>query len=426
MTTPSTIEGVDRAAERVARSSYGKLIAILTRRDKDIAAAEDALSEALVAALQRWPVDGVPNNPEAWLITAARNRLKNRARAHGIQRAAEPEIQRRLDELAPHGDQFDERLSLMFLCAHPAIDIAVRTPLILQVVLGIDAGRIARAFLVEPTAMSQRLVRAKARIRDAGLRYALPEAGDMPERLGAVLDAIYAAFGQGWDRLDGLDTPDALTGEAIWLARLIVQLMPDQPEPKGLLALMLYCAARQTARRDGKGRFVPLDQQDPRLWDRNLIIEAEGLLMTAARAGTFGRFQCEAAIQSVHIQRPITGALNLAALRTIYDLLIDRADSIAARIGRAVVIAEAGDPTAALAELDTLPLARVRAHQPWWVARSHVSALAGLRDDAVASIQEAIALTEDEAVRAHLIERHERLAGAAGSLDANHRTDPAI
>jgi len=232
----------------------------------------------------------VPANPDAWLVTAARNRQKNAARAQAVSRAAEPEPIRRFDRAAEGTTFTDSRLNLMFVCAHPAIDPAARAPMILQTVLGIDAATIARAFLVEPAAMSQRLVRTKARIRDAGLRFALPSPTEMPERLGAVLDAIHAIFGQGWDSLDMPGSPDGLTGEAIWLTRLIAGLMPDEPEPKGLLALMLYCSARRLARRDGSGGFVPLDRQGARLWDRNLVIQAEGLLTVASRAGRFGRY----------------------------------------------------------------------------------------------------------------------------------------
>lgn len=295
-----------RAAERVARESYGKLVAILAAPDRDIAAAEDALSDALAAALRVWPVQGVPANPEGWLVTAGRHARSNSLRGSAVRRRAEPEVLRRIEEA---GDRpmpsavSDERLQLMFVCAHPAIDPALRAPLILQTVLGIDAARIASALLVAPATMSQRLVRAKARIRDAGLPFAVPGPEEWAPRLQAVLDAIYAAFGAGWDGLDTTDDPAALTGEALWLARLVVAQMPGEPEPKGLLALMLYCAARHAARRDGQGRFVPLDRQDARLWDRDMVIEAEGLLTQAARAGRFGRFQCEAAIQSVHVQR---------------------------------------------------------------------------------------------------------------------------
>ncbi len=395
-----------RAAERAARASYGKLVAMLAARNRDIAAAEDALSEALVSALRAWPVSGVPANPDAWLLTAARNRQKNEVRARQLRQEAEPELVRNLDLEEPENATRDRRLDLMFVCAHPAINTSARTALILQSVLGLDAVRIARAFLVEHAAMSQRLVRAKARIRDAGLRFALPEAADLPDRLEAVLEAVYAAFGEGWDTLDRPEAPGSLSGEAIWLARLLVVLMPEEPEPKGLLALMLYCSARRNARRDEAGRFVPLDRQDARLWDRDRIIEAERLLTAAARCGRFGRFQCEAAIQSIHIQRPITGQLNYKALRTLYDLLVAQADSIGARIGRAVVIAEADDPLAALAELDSLPVSRVEGHQPFWVARSRIARLSGQQSVADEALQRAIALTTNESVKKFLLEQY--------------------
>jgi RNA polymerase sigma-70 factor (ECF subfamily) len=394
-----------RAAERVARESYGKLVAILAAQDRDIAAAEDALADALAAALKAWSRQGVPANPEGWLVTAARNLRRNAARGSAVRARAEPEILRRIEEAQDRpipSPLTDERLRLMFVCAHPAIDPAARTPLILQTVLGIDAARIARAFLVPPATLSQRLVRAKARIRDAGLAFALPEPEDLAPRLEAVLDAIYAAFGAGWDGLETTDDPDALTGESTWLARLLLALMPEEPEPKGLLALMLFCAARRGARRDAQGRFVPLDRQDARLWDRAMVIEAETLLTQAAQAGRFGRFQCEAAIQSVHVQRPITGQLNLPALRTLYDLLVHQTGSLGAQIGRAVVLAEMGDTADALAFLDALPPDRVAHHQPWWVARARVATLAGNPALGRESLRRAIELTEDAAVRAFL------------------------
>ncbi len=402
-----------RAAEQAARNSYGRLLSVLSARDRDIPAVEDALAEALLAALRVWPETGIPSNPEGWLVTAARNRRKNDARAQSVRRGAEPDLIRQFDLHPDDTPVGDERLGLMFVCAHPAIDPGARAPLILQAVLGIDAATIARAFLVEPSAMSQRLVRAKARIRDAGLRFAVPGRDEMPERLGAVLDAIYAAFGRGWDSLDTPEAPDALSGEAIWLAQLVVDQMPDEPEPKGLLALMLYSCARRRARRDTEGRFVPLDRQDSRLWDRTRIIKAESLLTAAARAGRFGRYQCEAAIQSVHIQRPVTGRLNLDALRTLYDLLVSQSDSIGARIGRAVVLADQGQVDQALAELDALDGARVQGHQPWWVARSHVAALAGQPFEATHALSVAISLTEDDAVRSFLLEQRNAL-GLAG------------
>jgi RNA polymerase sigma-70 factor, ECF subfamily len=402
-------KGARRPTNKPARSSYGRLLSVLAARDRDIAAAEDALAEALLAALRTWPETGVPRNPEGWLVIAARNRRKNAARAHAVRRAAEPDLIRQFYTPCDDRPIGDDRLELMFVCAHPAIDPAARAPLVLQTVLGIDATTIARAFLVEPTAMSQRLVRAKARIRDAGLCFAVPEPGEMPERLGAVLDAIYAAFGQGWDSLDTPEAPEALTREAIWLARLVAEQMPEEPEPKGLLALMLYCSARRRARRDPNAHFVPLDRQDARLWDRTRIIEAEGLLTAAARARRFGRYQCEAAIQSVHVQRPITGHLNLDALRALYDLLVSQSDSIGARISRAVVLAELGEVDHALHELDVLPAERVRRHPPWWVARSRVASIAGQMEVATEALLVAISLTEDAAVKAFLLDQRQLL-----------------
>jgi RNA polymerase sigma-70 factor, ECF subfamily len=405
-----------RTAEQAARASYGKLVALLAARNRDIAAAEDALSDALVAALETWPKRGVPANPEGWLMTTARNRQLNRLRAGFVRQRAEPDLILRLDQTSETGEGRaslpDDRLRLMFVCTHPAIDPSVRAPLILQTVLGFDAARIAQAFLAEPAAMSQRLVRAKARIRDAGLRFAVPGPEDLADRLADVLDAVYAAFGQGWDALDPPEAEGGLTGEAIWLARLLADLLPEEPEPRGLLALMLYCTARRDARRDATGGFVPLERQDPRLWDRNMVIEAEGLLTVAARAARFGRYQCEAAIQSVHVQRAVTGQLNNAALRTLYDLLVRHTDALGARLGRAVVIADAGDIPAAVAEIDALDTTRLRNHQPYWVARSHVETRAGMTAQAIASLQAAIALTTDPALRAHLAERLARLHSA--------------
>jgi RNA polymerase sigma-70 factor (ECF subfamily) len=214
-----------------------------------------------------------------------------------------------------------------------------------------------------------------------------------------VLQAIYAAFSAGWDAMDG-DAGGELSEDAIWLGRTLVQLMPQQTEAMSLLALMLHCHARRAARRRGNA-FVPLAAQDTALWDDGLIAEADGLLVMASRGEGFGRFQCEAAIQSVHVQRPITGAVNLGALRTLYDLLVEQTGSIGARIGQAVVMAEAGEPDAALAALAALP-AQVARHQPFWVARAHVARLAGDRAAAEGDLARALALTGDPAVRAHL------------------------
>ena len=399
------------AADRLARVSYGRLLAILGARTRDIAAAEDALAEAFASALRVWPERGVPGNPEGWLVTTARNTLLNDHRHRQVREAAAAEIMRGMDEVADDARPFpDERLKLLFVCAHPAIDPGVRTPLMLQTVLGLDAARIGDAFLVPAATMGQRLVRAKAKIRDAGLRFEVPEPETLSERVADVLDAIYSAFGAGWDDVAGVQSGvTGLVEEAIWLGRLIVALLPDEPDAKGLLALMLHCEARRPARRDDDGRFVPLARQNARLWSRDMIVEAETLLTAASRAGRFGRYQCEAAIQSVHAQRPITGRTNHAALATLYDLLAAHAPTVGVMVGRAAALLDAGDAVAALDALDALPQARVRAYQPWWVVRMHALTALGRDDQATASRTTAIGLTTDPTVRNHL----EKSAGSA-------------
>ncbi|MDX2258191.1 MAG: DUF6596 domain-containing protein [Hyphomicrobiaceae bacterium] len=397
-----------RAAETAARQSYGRLIALLTARTRDIAASEDALSEALASALATWPVRGVPANPDAWLLTAARNRLSDQHRRAAVAAAAEPEVARRMADLtAPDSDFPDERLKLMFLCAHPAIDRSIRTPLMLQTVLGLDAERIAAAFLVAPATMGQRLVRAKSKIKVAGLRIAVPDLDDLPARLSDVLDAIYAAYGTGWEAIGAHDSAGAgFASEAIYLGRLVCELLPASAEAKGLLSLMLHCEARRPARRDQAGRFVPLSRQDPRAWSRDLIIEAEGLLSIAARHGTFGRYQCEAAIQSLHVARAMSGPdaapRFTEPLIGLYRLLVTHHPATGAHVGLAAALLEAGDADAAAAALDALTCAERDGYQPYWVTLAHVLAAQSRTGAARAAMQRALELTRDPAVRAHL------------------------
>jgi len=260
----STHRTIHRTIERVARESYGRLVAYLSSHTRDVASAEDALSDALVKALTAWPRDGVPDNPEAWLMTTARHSIIDHVRHQQVAEASEPTLALlREDSKEPNvtlATEFpDERLKLLFVCAHPAIDPAMHTPLMLQTVLGLDATRIAHAFLISPTTMGQRLVRAKTKIRDGGIRFEIPQAPELPERLDAVLEAIYAAFGLGWDDIAGVDQRGRdLAEEAIWLARVLLLLMPGEAEVHGLLALMLHCEARRAARRGPDGGYVPL------------------------------------------------------------------------------------------------------------------------------------------------------------------------
>jgi RNA polymerase sigma-70 factor, ECF subfamily len=392
------------AAELAARDAYGRLLALLVARSRDIAASEDALSEAFVAALRTWPVDGVPANPQAWLMTAARNHLHNMRRHQGVVDASAADLALLQDEAAPEAQTVpDDRLKLLFVCAHPAIDAAVRTPLMLQTVLGLDAAQIGAAFLVAPATMGQRLVRAKAKIRDAGLRFELPTEEDMPARLEDVLAAVYAAYGTSWDAVPGADTGlHDLVEEALFLGRLLVALLPDEPEPRGLLALMLYCEARRPARRAADGSFVPLNRQDARLWRRDLIVEAEGHLTAASQRGIFGRYQCEAAIQSVHVQSPITGRTNHEALATLYGLLARHSPSIGVLVAQAAAMVEAGGPKDALAVLSQLSPSDVTGYQPYWVTLARAESAAGNPGAALQALERAIGLTEDPAVRAYL------------------------
>lgn len=382
------------AAERAARLSYGRLLAILAARTRDVAQAEEALATAFARALESWPARGVPQNPEGWLLTVARNDLSNLYRHDRTRAEATAELILRAEE-ATERHAPDDRLSLMFVCAHPAIDPAARAPLMLQTVLGLDAARIAPAFLVTPAAMGQRLVRAKTRIREAALRFAPPQPSDLPDRLPDVLEAIYAAFGTSWDRPDGAALPD----EAIHLARVLLLLLPEEPEVKGLLALMLYIHARRAAR--GTDRFIPLSDQDARLWDRSQVIEAEGLLTSAAAAGRFGRFQCEAAIQSVHVQRAITGQLNLTALDMLHGLLRQHLPTAGATVAHAAIRRERGDLPGARALLDSLAPAQVTSWQPALVLNAHL--LRDLNDPAAPeAAARALAATADPRLRAHL------------------------
>jgi len=238
-----------RAVEAVARDSYGRLVAYLSSHTRDVAAAEDALGDALLAALDTWPREGAPRAPEAWLLKAARNRFLDWKRHDRVKTASVDTIRLVAESRAgePADRQFpDERLKLLFVCAHPAIDPAVHTPLMLQTVLGITAARMASAFLVPAATMSQRLVRAKTKIRDAGIPFEVPDDRDLAPRLDAVLEAIYAAFGLGWD-----DGGGELAEEAIWLGRVLVEKRPNDPEARGLLALMLHGHARRAARPGG-------------------------------------------------------------------------------------------------------------------------------------------------------------------------------
>lgn len=400
------LDEAGRAAERVARESYGRILAFLAARTRDVAGAEDALSEAFAAALRTWPVEGVPDNPDAWLLTAARRKQTDAARRRQVQHAGQEHLQLMGDELEAMADDPstipDRRLVLMFACAHPAIERSMRTPLILQTILGLTSEDIAGAFLVSPATMGQRLVRAKTRIRDAGIPLRMPDPQGLPERLAAVLDAIYAAYTKGWNEVGDDNVPE-LADEAIWLGRLVVSLLPAEPEAKGMLALMFYTTARAAARRNAAGAYVPLEEQDITLWDDDLIGLAESLLRQANAGGPSGRYQIEAAIQSAHVTRRMTGRSNWRAVVALYDYLLALTHSPVVVLNRAVARAEVDGARAALEDL--APLAedkRMLSYQPYWAAKGHLLLSAGDPAGAVEALTVAVGLTTDDAVKGYL------------------------
>ena len=401
-------------AEAVARRSYGKLVALLAVRTRDVAAAEDALSEAFAAALADWPLNGCPSNPEAWLLTVARRRTIDAARGRRRDEDAAGQLRimtEGLNAAATSATIPDQRLALMFACAHPAIESGVRAPLMLQVVVGLDAKTIASAFLTSPAAMGKRLVRAKDKIRQAGIPFRIPEREELPGRLDAVLEAVYAAFAEGWTDAGGTDVVRRdLTEEAIFLARLAAGLLPDEPEALGLLALMLHAEARRRARRGTDGEFVPFTQQDPELWDWRMIEEAEALLRRASALGSIGRYQLEGALQSAHVYRRRTGQANWAEVVQLYDALSALTGSPVVAINRALAVAELQGPGAAL---DAMPAvaadARVAEYQPYWAARAELLAKTGTYGEAGHAYEVAIGLERDPAVRRFLQRRQAAL-----------------
>jgi RNA polymerase sigma-70 factor (ECF subfamily) len=402
----TSVDAAARAAERVARESYGRLVAFLAARTRDVAGAEDALGDAFAAALRVWPTEGVPANPDAWLLTAARRRQIDSIRRRQTREAGEVQMRLIADEIeaaATEPDVIpDRRLALMFACAHPAIERGMRAPLILQAILGLTAEDIAAAFLIPPATMGQRLSRAKARIRDAGIPFVVPEKEELAERLQAVLDAIYAAYSKGWNDVGDAGAPE-IAEEAVWLGRLVVSLLPNEPEAKGMLALMLYAESRRSARRDAAGAYVPLEQQDTSLWDDSQIAMAEALLREASQSGPTGRYQLEAAIQSAHTARRITGAANWPIVVKLYDHLLGLTSSPVVVLNRAVALAEVEGSDAALSAIAALADdKRMLGYQPYWAARAHLLARTGRSTEAAEAFTVAIGLTTDEAVRAYL------------------------
>jgi RNA polymerase sigma-70 factor (ECF subfamily) len=397
-------------ADAVARRSYGKLVAFLAARTRDVDAAEDALAEAFASALADWPRNGCPANPEAWLLTVARRKFLDAVRNNRRTEPASDELERMAEGLVAATDEEelpDQRLGLMFACAHPAIDAGVRAPLMLQAVLGLDAAKISSAFLVSPATMGQRLVRAKQKIRQAGIPLRIPEREELHDRLETVLDAIYAAFTEGWIDASGTDAARReLAEEAIYLCRLVTELLPHEPEAMGLLALMLYAESRQRARRDAQGEYVPMAEQRMEDWNAAMIDEAESLILRASRLAVFGRYQLEGAIQSAHVARRRTGIANWNEVLQLYDALLQYAYSPVVVINRALALAELEGAQAGLDAIEALSGdARLADYQPWWAARAELLARTGRREAAQHAYDIAIGLERDEPVRRFLDRR---------------------
>ena len=397
----------------LTRDSYGRLLAVLAAPTRDIAAAEDALADAFERALVRWPGDGIPANPEGWLLTVARNRLRDLWKSSGYRMTeslTESDCaSTSLDDDMPAIP--DRRLELMLVCAHPAIAPNIRTPLMLQSVLGVEAAAIATAFAVEPATMAQRLVRAKKRIRDAGIPFALPERDDLAERLHSVLEAVYGAYAIDWQLAPQGAPIESLSAEALHLALVLAELLPDEPEVLGLAALVCLSEARRPARRTADGGFIPLDGQDTRRWDSVLIARGEVLLRRAHDHRRPGRFQYEAAIQSAHCTRATQGRVDMTALRKLHRALLRVAPSLGAAVASAAVDGEIDGADAGLRALDAIDDPAVERFQPAWTTRAHLLAEAGRVTEAAGAYRRAIELTADSGVAEYLLRRLRSMSG---------------
>jgi RNA polymerase sigma-70 factor, ECF subfamily len=404
---------VHAAAEQAARAAYGRLLSVLAWQWRDIAAAEDALADALLTALQAWPKTGVPTQPEAWLMTVAKRKLLHARRRRQLVEDPTLTILHPNDETpAPEAEAMpDQRLNLMLVCAHPAIDPSVRSALMLQTVLGLDAARIASAFLVSAETMTKRLVRAKAKIRQAGIRFEQPEPRELQARLSWVLEAIYGAYTLDWDREDIAFT-DSLASEAWFLADLVVALLPGSAEALGLLSLIELCEARRGARFDDEGVVVPLDVQDTALWQRPLIDRAGHRLQEAAALQDIGPFQIEAAIQMAHCSRVRGGGTPWHDIRQLYEGLLKLHTTVGATLGFALATAyAAGNAQDGMRVLEQVEHPARESHQPWWAAKAHLLRMAGLRVEAIEAYGRAIELAGSNATKRTLTARRAALIG---------------